>query len=186
MAHLSLVPQLAVMRGACAWTSCGTNDKCAISEGLGATRTFNYRDPEFTASLQAATDTGVQVILDLSGLRYFNTNLKLVAEGGRIVYLSSAGGSIPVDGAAFMARQVWTTSSRLRPLTRAHKARMAADMAASKWLDLKAFKLLVDSEFPLVEAARAHQRMESGEHAGKILLAVSAPPPTLLTHPKSD
>jgi len=30
----------------------------------------------------------------------------------------------------------------------------------------------LDRVFPLAEAAAAHQRMESGEHVGKIVLAV--------------
>ncbi|MDB5856428.1 MAG: hypothetical protein JWQ76_117 [Ramlibacter sp.] len=164
--------QLAAKLGARAWTTCGTDAKCAISREFGASRTFNYRSSDFAASLQAAAADGINVILDLSGLRYFNLNLKLAAERGRIVYLSSAGAPGPVDGTAFMARQVWTTSSRLRPLPRAHKARLAADMAEAAWLDLGAIRLLIDSEFPLAEAAGAHQRMESGEHAGKIVLAV--------------
>jgi NADPH2:quinone reductase len=164
--------QLAAKLGAQVWTTCGTDAKCATSRDFGASRTFNYRSPDFAVSLQAAAPAGIHVILDLSGLRYFNLNLKLAAERGRIVYLSSAGAPGPVDSAAFMARQVWSTSSRLRPLPRAHKARLAAGIAGAAWLDLAALRILIDSEFPLADAARSHQRMESGEHAGKIVIAV--------------
>ena len=35
-------------------------------------------------------------------------------------------------------------------------------------------KPIVDSEFPLADAAQAHARMEAGENIGKILLSVAA------------
>jgi NADPH:quinone reductase-like Zn-dependent oxidoreductase len=35
------------------------------------------------------------------------------------------------------------------------------------------FRPLVDSVFPLAEANAAHERMESGDHAGKIILEVT-------------
>ena len=31
---------------------------------------------------------------------------------------------------------------------------------------------VMDSEFPLAEAARAHERMESSQHIGKIVLKI--------------
>jgi NADPH:quinone reductase len=167
-----MATQLAARLGARVWTTCGTDEKCAISREFGASRTFNYRSGDFAAALQAAAPEGIDVILDLSGLRYFNLNLKLAAERGRVVYLSSAGASGPIESGAFMARQVWSTSSRLRPLPGAQKARLAADMTRASWLDVASMRILIDSEFPLAEAARAHERMESGTHAGKIVLAV--------------
>ena len=33
-------------------------------------------------------------------------------------------------------------------------------------------KPVIDTTFPLAEAAEAHERMESGEHVGKIVLEV--------------
>jgi NADPH:quinone reductase len=171
-----IATQLARMRGAEVWTTCGTEAKRGLSESFGASRTFNYRAPGFLSALQEAAGDGVDVILDLSGLRYFNVNPTLVAEGGRIVYLSSAGMAEPLNGAALMARQVWMTASRLRQLPREHKARLAAAMADAHWLDVTRIRPHIDSEFPLAEAARAHARMESGDHAGKILLAVGEYP----------
>jgi NADPH:quinone reductase len=173
-----IATQLARMRGAEVWTTCGTEEKRVLSESFGASRTFNYRAPGFLPALQEATGDGVDVILDLSGLRYFNANPTFVAEGGRIIYLSSAGTAQPLNGAALMTRQVWMTASRLRQLPREHKARLAAAMADAHWLDVARIRPHIDSEFSLAEAARAHERMESGDHAGKILLAVSEPPST--------
>jgi len=34
-------------------------------------------------------------------------------------------------------------------------------------------KPVIDSTFPLAEAAKAHARMEAGEHVGKIVLKVA-------------
>jgi NADPH:quinone reductase len=33
-------------------------------------------------------------------------------------------------------------------------------------------KAVIDSTFPLIEAAKAHERMESSQHIGKIVLSV--------------
>ncbi len=171
-----IATQLAVMGGAEVWSTCGTEEKRALSTRFGAARTFNYRAPDFLPALQDAAGNGVDVILDLSGLRYFNSNPRLAADGARVIYLSSSSGELePLDGAALMTRQVWITASRLRPLPREHKARLAAALSGAHWLDLSAIRVHVDAEFPLAEAARAHERMESGAHAGKVLLAVSEP-----------
>ncbi|MGF6261172.1 NADPH2:quinone reductase [Paraburkholderia youngii] len=171
-----IATQLAVMGGAEVWSTCGNEEKRALSASFGAARTFNYRAPDFLPALQEAVGNGMDVILDLSGLCYFNSNPKLAADGGRIIYLSSSSGEpVPLNGAALMTRQVWITASRLRQLPREHKARLAAALTGAHWLDLSAIRLHIDSEYPLAEAARAHERMESGGHAGKILLAVSEP-----------
>lgn len=184
----SIAIQLARARGATVWATCATPAKQAICESLGAHRTFCYLEPDFLSSIRSSSSQcargGVDVIFDLSGLSYFNDNLQLAAPGARIVYLSSAGFVPTIDVVALTARQVWTTASRLRPLPREHKARLAKSIFDATWFDLYALRLSIDSEYPLLHAADAHRRMESGEHAGKIVLVVHGPPAastTLLT-----
>ena len=53
-------------------------------------------------------------------------------------------------------------------------ARIAAEVEAHVWPMIAAgkFRPVMDSEFPLEQAAQAHARMESSGHVGKIVLKV--------------
>ena len=61
---------------------------------------------------------------------------------------------------------------RARPV--AEKGAIASSVEQSVWPLLAAGTIapVIDSEFPLDQAARAHAHMESGGHFGKIVLAV--------------
>ena len=54
------------------------------------------------------------------------------------------------------------------------KARVADEIARNVWPLVEEGRLrpVIDSTFPLAEAAAAHRRMEAGEHVGKIVLTV--------------
>jgi NADPH2:quinone reductase len=62
----------------------------------------------------------------------------------------------------------------LRPRSVAEKAQIAAGLNEKVWPLLAAgrCKPLIDSTFPLAEAAKAHALMESSAHIGKIVLTV--------------
>ena len=76
--------------------------------------------------------------------------------------------------AQLMTRRLTMTGSTLRPQSVQAKARIAAELAAHVWPLLEAGKIgpVLDSEFPLEDAAGAHARMESSAHIGKIVLKV--------------
>ncbi|MDB5450005.1 MAG: alcohol dehydrogenase zinc-containing, partial [Phenylobacterium sp.] len=62
--------------------------------------------------------------------------------------------------------------STLRPRDADEKARLAAEVERVVWPWIAAGRVrpLVDSTFPLAEAAKAHARLESDAHVGKIVL----------------
>ena len=61
----------------------------------------------------------------------------------------------------------------MRPRPIAEKGRLVAAAGKAVWplFARGQVKPVIDSTFPLAEAARAHARMEEGEHIGKVLLA---------------
>jgi NADPH:quinone reductase-like Zn-dependent oxidoreductase len=73
-----------------------------------------------------------------------------------------------------MRRRLTLTGSTLRSRDAEEKARLAAEVEARAWPLVAAGRLkpVIDAVFPLAEAAKAHARMESGDHVGKIILAV--------------
>jgi NADPH2:quinone reductase len=73
-----------------------------------------------------------------------------------------------------MVKRVTLTGSTLRPRSREVKAGFARAIEAKLWplFASGTAKVVMDSTFPLAEAAEAHRRMESSQHVGKIVLTV--------------
>ena len=72
-------------------------------------------------------------------------------------------------------RRLTISGSTLRPQSDLAKARIAAEVERLVWpmVSAGAFRPVMDSTYPLAEAAEAHRRMESSGHIGKIVLAVA-------------
>ena len=165
--------QLAAARGARVFATAGTDEKCAACVALGAETVFNHRTQDFVEAMQA--EGGADVILDMVGGDYVTRNLKALAEDGRLVQIAFLKGpKVELNLAPLMMRRLTLTGSTLRPQSNAAKARIAADLEAEVWPLLAAGRIapVMDSEFPLEEAAAAHARMEGGAHVGKIVLRV--------------
>jgi NADPH:quinone reductase-like Zn-dependent oxidoreductase len=90
--------------------------------------------------------------------------------------LGFLGGAVAkdIDLLAIMAKRASVTGSLLRSRTREEKAEIAQQLREHVWPVLAAGRCLpmIDEVYPLTEAARAHARMEGGDHIGKIVLRV--------------
>ena len=162
--------QLARALGARVWATAGSEEKCAACAELGATA-INYRSGDFGAVM--AAEGGADLILDMVGGSYISRNLRALADEGRLVSIAFLqGAKAEVNFAQIMMRRLTVTGSTLRPQSDLAKARIAADLRAHVWPLVEAGKIrpVMDSEFPLAEAAAAHARMEGGHHIGKIVL----------------
>jgi NADPH:quinone reductase-like Zn-dependent oxidoreductase len=73
---------------------------------------------------------------------------------------------------ALMRNRITLTGSTLRPRETAFKAAIAAVLRQKVWplIEQGRIRPVIDSVFPLADAARAHARMESSRHIGKIVL----------------
>ena len=73
-----------------------------------------------------------------------------------------------------MLKRVTLTGSTLRARPDAEKARLAAAVRDTvwPWIADGRLKPVIDSRFALADAVKAHQRLDSGAHSGKILLTV--------------
>ncbi|PRX33778.1 putative NAD(P)H quinone oxidoreductase, PIG3 family [Meinhardsimonia xiamenensis] len=166
--------QLAHAFGARVFTTAGSARKCSICEELGAERAINYREEDFVEVLRAAG--GANLILDMVGGGYIPRNIAALADDGRLVQIAFLSGpKVELNFAQIMTRRLTVTGSTLRPQSDLAKARIAEALAAHVWPLLDAGRIgpVMDSEFPLDEAAAAHARMESSEHVGKIVLKVA-------------
>jgi NADPH:quinone reductase len=168
--------QLAKGFGAKVIATAGSADKCKACRRLGADVAIDYRSEDFVEVVRRVTDRrGVDVILDMVGGDYAERNIVAVAEDGRIVQIATLGGAdAKINLARLMMKRVTLTGSTLRPRTREVKAGFAVAIEKRVWPLIEAgkFEVVIDSAFPLREAAQAHRRMETSQHIGKIVLTV--------------
>ena len=165
--------QLAHVMGARVFATAGSDEKCAKCVDLGAERAINYRDEDFVEVLKG--EGGANLILDMVGGSYLPRNLKALAMEGRLVQIAFLQGpKVEVNFAPLMMKRQTITGSTLRPQSDQAKAEIAEDLRAHVWPLLEAGRVapVMDSEFPLAEAAAAHAHMEGGAHIGKIVLKV--------------
>jgi putative PIG3 family NAD(P)H quinone oxidoreductase len=167
--------QLAKRFGARTITTCGTNDKAARCVDLGADRAINYRNENF-AEITRREFGGADVILDIIGGPYLEDNIKCLKHGGRLAFIAFGGGRYgQLDIARVMMNGLTITGSTLRSRTIAEKARLVSEVGKHIWplLESGAFKPVIDSVWPLEDAANGHRHMEASRHFGKLILNVN-------------
>jgi NADPH:quinone reductase len=168
--------QLAKACGAFVIATAGSADKCAACKALGADVVVDYKSEDFSAAVKAATNgRGVDVILDMVGGDYIDKNIRALADDGRLVNIGYQSGSVAtIDFMRVMLKRLTITGSTLRIRSQEVKSGIARQIETNV-LPLFAdgsVKAVIDSTFPLIEAAKAHERMESSQHIGKIVLSV--------------
>ncbi|NBQ38223.1 MAG: NAD(P)H-quinone oxidoreductase [Alphaproteobacteria bacterium] len=155
----------------------GSDEKCQATIKIGADKAINYRTQDFVEEVLAFTDgVGANVILDMVGGAYITRNYGAAARDGRIVQIAFQGGSkVEVDFVPLMMKRLTHTGSTLRPRSVEEKAVIAKALEAKVWplLAQGQCKPIIHATFPLHEAVKAHQMMESGVHTGKIILIPS-------------
>jgi NADPH2:quinone reductase len=167
---------LAKAFGARVIATAGSPEKVAACLRLGADVAVDYRAEDFVAeALRATNQKGADVILDMVGGDYVARNYAAAAPRGRIIQIAHlSGAKATVDLRLLMIKRLVHTGSTLRPRSAAEKALIADALFARVWplLSEGRCKPTIDSTFPLAEAAKAHARMESSAHIGKIVLIV--------------
>ena len=168
--------QLAVKAGARVFATAGSAEKCAKCVALGAERAINYRDEDFGAVMREVTGgKGADLILDMVGGDYIPRNVKALALDGRLVQIAFLGGPVAeLNFAQVMVKRLTITGSTLRPQSNGAKAAIARELETKIWPMLSDGTIapVMDSTFPLAEAAKAHAKMETSKHIGKIVLVI--------------
>ena len=157
-------------------TTAGSAEKCEAARKIGADVAVNYRIEDFVAATNQATGgAGANLIVDIVGGDYVDKNYDVAAEQGVIAQVSFTGGpKATANFARLMAKRLIHTGSTLRPRTVAEKAAIAKGIEDKVWPLVAAgrIKPVIDSTFPLAESGKAHARMETSQHIGKIVLTV--------------
>ncbi|HQT40049.1 MAG TPA: NAD(P)H-quinone oxidoreductase [Acidocella sp.] len=168
--------QFAVAQGSKVFATAGTAEKCAVIERLGGIP-INYRTHDFANFIAEATvNQGVDVVLDMVGAPYTAQNLASLAPRGRLVQIAFMAGAVAQNLSLLpiMLKRLTVTGSTMRPRTAIEKAAIAHSLLTTIWPQLEAglYAPIIHATFPLAEAARAHELMESSTHIGKIILTL--------------
>jgi NADPH2:quinone reductase len=169
--------QMAKAFGHRVFVTAGSDEKCRACEALGAERGINYRTEDFVAVVKSLTEKrGVDVILDMVGGDYVQRELKCLATDGRLSLIAFLGGSkAELDMSDILYRRLTITGSTLRPRSVEYKTEVARALRSKVWplVESGAIEPVIHATFPLADARRAHELMESSTHVGKIILDVA-------------
>ena len=165
--------QLAAARGAEVFATAGSPEKRELCRSLGAAHAIDYREDDFVEVLAEAG--GADVILDNMGAKYLGRNVAALATGGRLVIIGMQGGTkgeLDINALLRKRGSVTATSLRARPVE--EKAVICCGVVENVWPLVASgdIRPIVETTMPLEDVARAHQLMEDGTHAGKIVLTL--------------
>jgi NADPH2:quinone reductase len=118
---------------------------------------------------------GVDVILDLVGAEYLSANLSAIAPRGRMMLVGTTSGSkAMIDFGVVMSKRLTIRGTVLRARSAEEKAR-ATRLFAKQVVPLLADRVVspvVDRVYKLEQIREAHQRLESNESFGKVVLLI--------------
>ncbi len=165
--------QMAKAVGAKVIVTAGSDEKCSKCLTLGADAAINYKTHDFEAEIKKLG--GMDVVLDMVGGDYLPKHINILKPYGRLVHIAVQGGlKGQVNILKLMTKRLNVTGSTLRGRNDIEKSEIATDVVKNIWplVESGNVKPVVDSVFAIEDAEKAHQRLLSGKHFGKILLKV--------------
>jgi NADPH2:quinone reductase len=170
--------QLGTALGAEVYATAGSAEKVQLCEALGAKIAINYHEASFLDVLKEQTSNkGVDVILDIVGGAYLEQNIKLMATEGRLVVIGVLGGAKgTLNLGLVLSKRLTVTGSTLRARPPEAKGEITTALHEHVWplFENGSVKPVIQTSFPLAEAARAHELIEANNAAGKLVLIVDA------------
>lgn len=168
--------QMAHHMGAQVLTTAGSDEKVARTVALGADVGINYKTEDFAARVHELTNkAGADLVQDFVGAAYWSRNLQCLKVGGRLVLVGLMGGAnVEADLNLMLRKRLHIIGSVMRSQPLANKIAMTQRFR-ERWLPLLAsgtIHPIIDTSFPLAEAAAAHRYMEENRNVGKIILVV--------------
>ncbi len=154
-----------------------------LVSSLGATP-IDYRNEDFVKRIRSLTGDGVDVVFDpVGGARQLWRSYRVLRKDGRLVWFGVAATK---KGGLLVIPLTLLTVFLLKLIPDGKQVPLAPDLSEDKaWyretltelLDLLAagkIKPVVAERIPLFEAARAHELLERGGYAGKVVLVTDA------------
>jgi NADPH:quinone reductase-like Zn-dependent oxidoreductase len=159
--------QIAFLHGARVFATAGTDDKLERARSLGAFEVIHHHQQDIAEEIKRLTNKrGVDVVIEHVGEATWAKSVRSLARGGRLVTCGAttgANGTINLN--ALFAKQLSILGS--------YMGTKGELMRAARFFFAGQLRPVIDSTFPLAEAADAHRCMEDSAQFGKIVLEVS-------------
>jgi len=168
-----LLCQMGKMLGATVIGTVSTEEKAALAKGAGAEHVILYTQQDFEPEVKRITGgRGVDVVYDGVGATTFDKSLNCLRPRGYMILFGAASGPVPsldlqvlnVRGSLFLQRP----SLNHHIAAREELLQRAGEVLG--WIKEGKIKLRIEHQFPLAQAAEAHQALEGRKTTGKILL----------------
>jgi NADPH2:quinone reductase len=162
------VVELAHARGLTVIGTGGTDKGLAAVREHGADIVVNHRDAGYTDAIMRATDgRGVNLIVEMAAHVNLDRDLGLLAKFGRVVVVGNRGRT-EIDARQAMGRDASILGMTLFNVTDAEFPEIHEGIIAG--LENGTLNPVVGREFPLADAARAHEAVMEPGALGKIVL----------------
>jgi NADPH2:quinone reductase len=160
--------QLARARGLRVFGTAGTDEGLKLVREQGAHEVFDHRASDHFEQIMKATDgRGVDVIVEMLANVNLGKDLTILAQGGRVVIIGSRG-PVEINPRDTMQRDADVRGMILPNTPPAQMASIHAALVAG--LENGTLHPVIGKEFPLAEAAQAHQAVMKSGALGKIVL----------------
>ena len=171
--------QLARAAGAQVFGTARTAGKLERARGFGLDEGIAVADDDAVIAARVRELTagaGVDLVVDLVGASYLAANLDVLSPRGRLILVGTMGGATAsLDFSAVMRKRLRVVGTVLRSRADWEKAQATRLFAAQvvPLLARGAAGPVVDSVYDLSDVRAAHERMESNQSFGKIVLRVT-------------
>jgi NADPH:quinone reductase-like Zn-dependent oxidoreductase len=158
--------RIAKLAGAFVIATSSSEEKLGRARELGADVTLNHASVDVGREVRRLTDRrGADVIVENVGRATWEESLKMLGRGGRLVTCgATTGPNVGVD----LRRLFWYQWDILgSTMGSAGEYREIVRLLGQGWL-----RPMVDSVFPLSDARRALERLQSAEHFGKVTVEI--------------
>jgi zinc-binding alcohol dehydrogenase/oxidoreductase len=155
--------QIASSLGARVLVTTSSEEKLARARDLGAEGGADYRDPGWPKEIVQLAGGGVDLVVDSAGAPAWPGSIQALAYGGTLVtFGTTAGGEVPLDISEVYGEQLNVHGTYMGSPEEFDA--LLAHAAGVSW------RPVIDSRFPMEEAAAAHLRLDDPDRFGKIVL----------------
>lgn len=163
----SVAIQIAKSVGAMVIAASSSAENLEKASALGADFTLNHKTNNISASVKEITGgQGVDVVFEHVGETTWNTSMKMLGKGGRLVTCgATTGARAEIDIRHLFYKQLSILGS-----TMGNKIAFENSFELVKSGKLKP---VIDRTFPMEEIQAAHQYLEEGAQFGKVMIQVS-------------